>query len=145
MIRFDYRQQYDDERDAEERNDSNSYSAGDTLTQQQFAEDADINIVLKRFGVTDGALPPVAIDPTYFGDFADATDFREALDRTQEAREHFALLPANLRAKWNNNPYELWQWINDPANIAEAIELQMLVKPEATAPVPPITPPPSPA
>lgn len=47
-------------------------------TQQQFAEEADINTIVKRFGLT-GELPsPVSVPMT--GDFTGATDFHTAMN-----------------------------------------------------------------
>lgn len=137
--RFYWRHQYDDLRDESEREQTDITPVGASLTQQHFKEDADINTIMRRFGVTDGSIPPVALDPRYFGDFTDATDFRTALDRVREAEQRFALLPADLRNRFANDPAALYAFVTDPANEKEAIQLKLLadlnVKPEAAAPV----------
>lgn len=134
-----WRHQYDEDRDAYERNLTDIGDLGPSLTQQHFAKDADINEIVRRFGVTDGGFSPGALDRKYYGDFSDVPDFRTALDNTREAVDRFNALPADLRALFRNDPVELWEYIQDPANDKEAIELGLL-KREALPPQPP-TPP----
>lgn len=133
---FIWRNQYDWSRDKLVRAATNiRCEEGSSMTMQSFKDDADINLIMARFGVTDGAIPPAAIDPKYFGDFTEAVDFRTALDNTREAAERFNQLPANIRAKFENDPYQLWTWVNDQANAEEAVTLGLLAKtPEPPAP-----------
>lgn len=140
--RFDWRQQYDDERDAYERELTDSVPVGDSLTKQEFTDDANINLVLARFGVTDGAFMPYAVDPSYYGDFTDAPDFRTALDNIRAASDHFNALPAKIRSQFNNDPATLYEWICDPANGEEAVQLGLLKKWEPPPSTPPVTEPP---
>lgn len=106
-----------------------------SLTQQQFKEDADLNVIVKRFGVTKAHIPPAgAADPRYYGDFGEAVDLREALDRTRAAQEHFDSLPAELRNRFNNDPVRLFGFVVDPKNTEEAIKLGLLHKAARQAP-----------
>lgn len=124
--RFTWRHQYD--REDEERNGRLAETAitDESLTQQHFKDDVDINVMVRRFGVTDGAIPPAVHDPRYYGDFSDAVDFRTALDRTRQAVERFEALPAELRNRFNNDPTKLFQWVTDPKNDSEAVALGLL-------------------
>lgn len=97
-------------------------------TQQHFAKDADLNTIMKRYGITDGAIPPAAADGRYYGDFSDVFDFRDALDRTRDAVAKFNALPADLRAEFDNDPVFLYEWILDPRNAEQAVELGLLSK-----------------
>lgn len=149
--RFEYRHQYDDRADALERAATDiDFTGEESLTQQQFAEDADLNKVLARWGITDGsALPPAAIDPSYYGDFSSTIDYRQALDRIRDAKEKFEQLPAKLRKRFNNNPADLWEFVDNPDNVDEAIELGLLHRsivepPIKTAPTPATPPAPEP-
>lgn len=137
--RNDWRHQYDEDRDAYEQALTDITPVGPTLTQAHFAKDADINEIVKRFGVKDGSIPPLALDPRFFGNFEGVPDFRQALDNIREANDRFALLPAATRARFNNDPLELWAFVNNPLNEDEAVRLELL-KREAAPPVPPITP-----
>lgn len=126
MNRFDWRDQYDDDRDAYERALTDSIPEGPSLTQQHFAKDADINEIVRRYGISDGAIPPAAADPRYYGDFSDVPDFRQALDATRTAAERFAALPHAIRERFGNDPVRLWQFVTNEANNEEAIKLGLL-------------------
>lgn len=103
-----------------------------SLTEQHHKDDVDLNVMVKRMGVTDGAIPPAAIDPRHFGDFTEAADFRTALDRTREAQQRFSELPADLRARFNNDPVRLFEFVSDPNNDAESVKLGLLSRLHAT-------------
>lgn len=105
-----------------------------SLTQQHFAKDADLNTIVKRYGITDGAIPPGALDPKWFGDFTDAADFREHLDRVRNATDRFNALPADIRTQFNNDPVELHDWVSDPANAEEAVLRGLLQRQSVTPP-----------
>lgn len=136
-MRFNWRHQYDEEADEFYGELAKTENDGETLTQQHHAFEADINNIVASFGIKDGAVPPVALDPKYFGDFTDAPDFRQALDNTREAQARFDALPASLRNRFNNDPYQLWQFVMDPAQTDEAVKLGLLHR---EAEVPPKTP-----
>lgn len=138
--RFTYRQQYDDEADAIERAITDIVNDEPSMTEQHHAADADLNTIVARFGIGDGAIPPAAMDPRYFGDFTDAVDLKTSLDRVREAEERFAALPVEIRRRFGNDPVALWDFVNNPANDEEAIKLGLLAKIEPE-PVPAPTPP----
>lgn len=92
-----------------------------SLAQQQFADDADINVLLERFKVT-GQMPAAVSLPQY-GDFSSVMDFRTAQDALLKAKNAFMELPAKIRARFKNDPQELLEFVSDPKNRAEATEL----------------------
>ena len=136
MNRFAWRQQYDVEQDTREGNAAITEVTGESRTVQHFAKEADINEIMRRFGVTDGAIPPAVTDPRYFGDFSDVPDFRQALDNVRNAEAAFAALPADLRRRFGNDPVELFQFVHDPKNLEESIKLGLLKREEPAAPAP---------
>lgn len=136
--RIKYRKQYDDAEEAAAELRTKTINNDPSLTQQHFTLDADINEIMRRFGVTDGAIPPVALDPSFFGDFSNVPDFREALDTTRDALERFNALPAPIRNRFSNDPVALWAWVNDPANHDEAVKLGLLKRREPPAPPLPV-------
>lgn len=74
---------------------SNSPTNRDTA-RQEFKQEADINYLLSRFGLTQ---PRGA--PTY-GIWDDTIDLQQALQAVRDARAGYNELPANLRAKFNS-------------------------------------------
>lgn len=124
MIRW--KTQYNDVEDAIDRAGTRTNNNEPSLTQAHFAKDADLNTIAKRYGITDGAIPPAALDPKYFGDFTDAIDFREHLDRIKNATDRFNALPAWIRAQFDNNMVALHDFVTNPANAAEAVQMGLL-------------------
>lgn len=93
-----------------------------TLTQQHLAEDADINVILRRFGIT-GELPTDLKVPME-GDYTDVVnDYQSALNVVRAADESFMELPGEVRARFANNPQRLLDFISDPTNLDEARKL----------------------
>lgn len=115
----------------------------ESLTQQSFSQDADINVLVKRFGLDKQQLPVAPIDPRYYGDFSNVPDLRTALDLVRDAENRFMDLPAALRARFDNQPGKLWAFVNDPLNAEACIQLGLLARqePDPTGGVAPPDPP----
>jgi len=118
-----------------------------SLAQQQFAEDADINTIVRRFGIT-GKLPENATFPSY-GDFTGISDYRSALEALDQADREFMALPAEVRAAMDNDPQRLLEFCSDPGNLPAMRELGLAVPdpslqkaPSAASPPPPVPPDP---
>lgn len=95
-----------------------------SLAQQQFLEESDINSILRKFNIT-GELPNAPISPRY-GDFSGISDFKTALDRVNATYDEFESLPGELRARFNNNPEELIQFLDNDENRLEAEKLGLV-------------------
>lgn len=108
-----------------------------SLTQQSFAEECDINTIVKRFGL-DGTLPVGVRMPTY-GDFSGVDDYKSALLAIMAARDSFAQMPARVRLRFENDPQKFVEFCSDPANKEEAIKLGLVEAP-AAAPAAPAAP-----
>ena len=101
-----------------------------TRAQQHHKDECDINVILERFGKT-GQLPVNAISGTY-GDFSGVHDYHTALNTLIASQSEFEALPAAIRAKFANEPANLIEFLNDPKNKDQAIELG-LVNPPITS------------
>jgi len=102
-----------------------------TRTQQHFKDETDINNILRMFNIT-GQLPKKAITPQY-GDFSGVVDYHTALNAVIAAEDEFMTLPAQLRARFDNDPAALIQFLDNPENKEEALKLGILKKAEASA------------
>lgn len=105
-------------------------------TVQSDAVDADINTIVKRFGLT-GEMPTnvrVPLDT----DFADAYDFRTAMDAIVAAERSFAAMPAEVRKRFGNDPAEFVEFCGNPDNIDEMIKLGLAIKKPAEVIPPPM-------
>lgn len=100
-----------------------------SLAQQNFKEECDINYIMERFGVT-GELPAGVRMPSY-GDFSGIFDYHSAMNAVVQAQEAFNALPAELRARFDNDPAAFVDFCSDDANREEAVKLG-LVPPQET-------------
>lgn len=92
-------------REAEARAYSEEFEhpgGGEVITQQQFAEETDINVIVQRFGLT-GVLPQQVTAGVY-GDFSGISDYDSAVETIELVRERFMRLPAAMREKFGNDP-----------------------------------------
>lgn len=105
-----------------------------TKTQQNFKDECDINNIVDRFLKTN-TMPDVNI-PEAFGDYLNAPgSFHEALNLVIEAQDGFNSLPSNIRARFNNDPGALLDFLQDENNLEEAYTLGLVEKPaEAVKP-----------
>lgn len=99
----------------------------ESATQQQFAEETDINVIVERFGLT-GQLPENFRAPVS-GDFTGVTDYQSALNAVIAADAEFMSLPANVRERFQNDPQRLLEFVGDDKNRDEAIQLGLVPKP----------------
>lgn len=75
---------------------------GPGKTVQSGKDEADINTLVKRFGLT-GQVPQNVRVPLS-GDFSDAYDFHTAMRGIRQAEESFAAMPADVRKRFQNDP-----------------------------------------
>lgn len=102
---------------------------GDSMTEQSFRDECDVNKILKSFGA-------VKASPAYqekmasaeFG-YAPSESYHEALEIGRQSAEIFSELPSALRKRFNNNPGELLAFVENDENYDEAVELQLVPAP----------------
>ena len=117
---------YNYDRDAAS-NESALHCEDESLAQQHQRDECDINYILKQFNVT-GVLPQSPVSPKY-GDFTGIGDYQTALNRVIAADDEFMTLPAQLRARFENDPENLINFLNDENNRDEAIQLGLVERP----------------
>lgn len=103
-----------------------------SLTQQQFAEEADINTIVDRF-LRSGVLPTPTQMPQYV-DYEGVFDFQSAMNVVRAADENFMRLDAKVRSRFNNSPQEFLEFFANPDNTQEAIRLGLAI-PQSPSPV----------
>lgn len=127
--------------DANERSAMLSLDTGtETKVQQHYADEVDINTIVRRFGISQAA--PLGIPGGLFGDFTGITDFADAVDRVERAELAFMELPADIRDRFDNDPGKLIafaQTIPEGKSLNE--ELGFVQKREEAPGAPPPAPP----
>lgn len=97
------------------------------VTQQSFKDECDINTIVRRFGLT-GELPQDYQMPQS-GDFTGISDYHSAVNAVRAAEEAFMLVPAEIRARFANDPGKFMAFFDDPANRDEGLRLGLLQPP----------------
>jgi len=93
-----------------------------SLTVQADRDQADINTIVRQFGLT-GQLP-YGVDVPEYGDFSDIpNDYHQAIQFTEALSASFMELPAPIRTRFDNDPGLFLDFFNDPSNQDEAIKL----------------------
>lgn len=117
---------------------------GRSRTRQSEANAADINQIMQKY-VRTGIIP-VSDRQGFFADVSQMGDYRTAMDNVMKADKFFMQLPAEVRAKFDNDPAKFLDVCADESRRDELVELGLLEKPgeepapEAPAEAPPETP-----
>lgn len=103
-------------------------------TKQSFKDESDINNIMARYNKT-GVLEYTA---RYQPRYADVTgaDFTSSMQKVALAKSMFNALPAFVRDRFSNDPARFLEFVQNPANEAEAIELGLLKKGAESPPQP---------
>lgn len=109
----------------EASNESGLKCEDESLTQQHLKDDCDINVIMKRFGIT-GQLPENVRMPSY-GDFTGVTDYQSALNAVISADESFMAMPAAVRSRFNNDAAQFVDFCSKAENLDEALKLGLVV------------------
>jgi len=104
-----------------------SIDEAESVVQQQFAEECDINTIVKRFGVT-GELPNGVAMPVS-GDFTGVSDFHSAMNMVRQAQEASMELPGDIRERFANDPAKVIAFLENPENRDEAVKLGIVAAP----------------
>lgn len=109
------------------------FSSSPSRTKSEFKEEADVNNIVAQCIKKAIALPSGDRQPM-FEDFSEIGTYQDAVHSVAKANEEFSHLPSEIRAKFDNNVQSLIDFLDDPENKAEAIELGLL--PEDQEPEP---------
>jgi phage internal scaffolding protein len=107
-------------------NESGLHCEDASLAQQHFKEECDINTILQKFNIT-GLLPEAPLSPRY-GDFTGIGDYHTAMNRVIAVQDEFEALPAQIRARFDNDPAQLIEFLENSDNRPEAEELGLVEK-----------------
>jgi phage internal scaffolding protein len=102
-----------------------------SLAIQSAEEESNINTIVRRFGLT-GELPNDVKMPQT-GDFTNIPDFHTAMNIVRKTKEEFLRVPAEVRARFGNDPQAFMNFIEDDSNYDEARRLGLLKPVQAAA------------
>lgn len=117
-----------------ERYDVSQEVGDESMTQQHFLEECDINSIMAKYRST-GVFTHVQAQAAQFGDFSEVPDYQSGLNYIMEAQDLFDSLPARVRERFGNDPAQFIRFATDERNIKELRELGLAPE-EAEAPKP---------
>lgn len=113
----------------------------ESLTQQQFKDECDIDCILRRYDQTGVLVDPLSERRlAQFGDFSNLPSFSEYQNRLAEVSEYFMSLPPEIRSNFANDLGTFIDTIGNPDNESKLVELGILVKDSAEPSESPVTP-----
>ena len=110
------------------------HTSGESLTQEQFAEESEINNIIRSHD-RNGVIEHINRGNAIYGDFSGITDFSEALDQIREAQNEFQQIPSEIREKFQNDAGQFFKFASNPDNIQELREMG-LANPEQSEAMP---------
>lgn len=116
--------------------------------QQHPLGDVNINSIMRKYHKT-GFLPRYEKAAAVYGDFTEVGDFQAAMNTVIRGRELFETIPADIRAKFDNDPHQFLEFMRqaEPDDVREiGLGGLLVVREQAAAPTPePVSPAPEPA
>lgn len=100
-------------------------NTGSSMAQQQYKDECDINNIMNKYNTT-GQFTHLTSKTGHFADFTQITDYREMLETVQYANDAFASLPADVRARFGNDPAQLLNFVQDEKNYDEGVKLGLV-------------------
>jgi len=95
------------------------------MTQQSFKEQCNIQTIINRAKIR-GLPPPKS--KGLFGDFTNI-DFMSMQNSVANANQAFMTLAPSIRRRFNNDPSQLIEFIEDNENYEEAVKLGLIPQP----------------
>lgn len=102
-----------------------------SLAIQSQKDQSDINKIMDKYYKT-GMVTHLSRKQGQYADLTQIKDYQSSLQTVIDANASFMTLPSAVRKKFQNNPQELLQFLEDPNNKQEAIQLGLIQAPIPT-------------
>jgi len=97
------------------------------FTKSEFKNECDINVIMKKYQKT-GVLPIGIENNGVYLDVSDVPTYQDCLNTVISAQNAFNELPSALRKRFGGDIERYLEYVNDPKNVSEMIELGMIEK-----------------
>lgn len=94
---------------------------GESMTRQSHAAECDINNIMRRYQ-KDGVVTHFNKFGEQYGDVT-GLDFTTAMQTIAKGQQMFDELPSSARSRFANDPAQFLEFVNDPNNHPEMVEL----------------------
>lgn len=95
---------------------------GESRTKQSFRDQVNINTIIARYRKT-GMLSHVNENPGFYADVSNYGSYQESLAIVKAAEDAFMGLSAAVRARFENDPQKMIEFLSDSKNQDEAVAL----------------------
>ncbi len=112
---------------------------GKTRTHQSGKDECDINLIMAKY-VKTGVMDHQKEYGENYG-FATSVDLHEALTTVRTATEMFDALPAEIRTRMDNNAEKFLEFVQNPENEKEMLELGLATSEPEVKPIPVVVQP----
>ncbi|AXL14720.1 internal scaffolding protein [Microviridae sp.] len=112
---------------------------GETLTKQSFKHETNINSIMARYQA-NGEMPVLNNNQPNYG-YAPSYDFREAMEKVLNIETQFAQLPAKIRGQFDHDPATFLEFVENPENVPELVEMGLLSPVDNPEPTPEVKTP----
>lgn len=105
---------------------------GPSMALQDAKDECDINKIIARYqrtGSWSGSMAVPSVQPQ-FGDYSSSLSYQEAQNVLIAAQTAFDGLSSQLRKRFNNDPAQMLDFLEDVSNREEAIKLGLVCPPE---------------
>lgn len=100
-----------------------------SMTDQSQAQESDVNYIMQKYQTT--GIAPEFRQNGFYADLTEIPDLSTALQIVTQAQLAFDSLPSNVRSRFGNSPEFMMEYLQNPSNRQEAIELGLINAPEA--------------
>lgn len=104
-----------------------------SMTQQQFKDDCDVNVIMDKFLKT-GTITHLRREPGAYLNLLEMPDYQQSLQTVINAQNSFMELDADVRLKFDNDPGKFLEWLGDPSKEQEHVAMGLRV-PKQSDPV----------
>ena len=109
-------------------------TTGESMTQPQFQEESEINNILRSHD-RNGVIEHINKGKAIYGDFSNITDFSDAIEQINQAKEEFQNIPWEIREKFQNDAGQFFKFATNEDNKDELIKMGLL-NPEPSVAMP---------
>lgn len=93
-----------------------------SMTEQQFVAECDVNNIIARYKKTN-EWTHLSGKQQIFADVSEITDYQSSLQKISDAQNAFNSLPSHLRNRFENDPQNMLDFLQDPSNYHEGVKL----------------------
>lgn len=95
---------------------------GESMTKQSMHDESNINMIMARYEKS-GLIEHTANYGAQYANMPNLNDFHEAMNLVTDAQQMFQELPAEMRSEFRNDPGEFLDFVTNPDNMDEMVEM----------------------